>query len=119
MEGLAEEEGLRLLRDTMAGWYYLMMERYGKSSRTELLNGQADADDAWESYIAMHTGLIRYYDREIELKADFRPKSIPRPEDVWRPIAEITRITPENAGHVYYAQRLIAQEEKRNFQRRF
>jgi len=119
MEGLTEEKGLRLLRDTMASWYYLMMERYGKSSRAELLNGQDNADDAWENYIAMHTGLIRYYDREIELNADFRPKSIPRPEEVWRPIAEITKITPENAGHVYYAQRLIAQEERRDFQRRF
>ena len=82
MEGLTEQEGLTLLRDTMATWYYLMMEKYGRSTREEVLAGFDTADDAWESYIAMHTACVKYYDREIELTADFRPKHIVRPEDV-------------------------------------
>lgn len=119
IEGLSEKEGMQLLRDTMATWYYLMMERYGQSTRQELLEGHGSADTAWDSYIAMHTGIVQYYDREIELKADFRPKSITRPEEVWRPVAAIENLTPENADHVRYARQLVVREEKRDFQRRY
>ena len=39
MEGLSEQEGLTLLRDTMATWYFYLMEKYGHSTREELLEG--------------------------------------------------------------------------------
>ncbi len=84
-----------------------------------MLEGHGSADTAWDSYIAMHTGIVQYYDREIELKADFRPKSITRPEEVWRPVAAIENLTPENADHVRYARQLVVREEKRDFQRRY
>lgn len=119
MEGLTEEEGLTLLRDTMATWYFRLMERYGQSTRQALLEGFENADDAWESYIAMHTGLVQYYDREIELKADYRPKVIIRPEDVWRPVAAIQNITCQNARNVLFARQLVEREKKRDFQRRY
>lgn len=119
VDGLSEEEGLELLRDTMANWYYLMMEKYGKSTRQELLEGFDSADAAWDSYIAMHTGQVAFYDREIELKADYRPRDISRPEDVWRPIASIKRITAANASYVAYAKRIVLREEYRDFQRRY
>lgn len=119
MEGLTEQEGLALLRDTMATWYYLMMEKYGRSTRAEMLSGFGTADDAWESYIAMHTGAIPYYDRDIELTADYRPRHIVRPEDVFRPIAAIETITAANAHHVRHARQLVAREERRDFQRRY
>lgn len=119
MEGLTEQEGLALLRDTMATWYYLMMEKYGRSTRAEILSGFGTADDAWESYIAMHTGAIPYYDRDIELTADYRPRHIVRPEDVFRPIAAIETITAANAHHVRHARQLVAREERRDFQRRY
>ena len=98
MDGLSEQEGLELLRDTMATWYFLMMEKYGQSTREELLGEFDNADDAWESYIAMHTGCIKYYDREIELTADYRPRSIVRPEDVWQSVAQIRNIHGGNAS---------------------
>lgn len=119
MEGLTEREGLALLRDTMATWYYLMMEKYGRSTREELLAGFDTADDAWESYLAMHTGCVKYYDREIELTADYRPKHIVRPEDVWQSVANIQNVHAGNAAHVRYAKELVARERKRDFQRRF
>lgn len=65
MDGLDEKEGCSLLRDTMATWYFMMMEKYGQTTREELLDGFDIADDAWESYIAMHTGCVKYYDKEI------------------------------------------------------
>lgn len=119
MEGLSEKDGLELLRDTMATWYFLLMEKYGQTTRAELLYGFETADDAWESYIAMHTGCVKYYDREIELCADYRPKQIVRPEDVWQSVANIQNIHTGNAAHVKYARELVAREKCRNFQRRF
>lgn len=119
MEGLTEQEGLALLRDTMATWYYLMMEKYGRSTREELLADFDTADDAWESYLAMHTGCVKYYDREIELTADYRPKHIVRPEDVWQSVAQIQNVHAGNADHVFYARGLVGLEHKRDFQRRF
>ena len=119
MEGLSEKEGLALLRDTMATWYFLMMEKYGQTTREELLNGFETADDAWEAYMAMHTGCVKYYDKEIELCADYRPKNIVRAEAVWQSIADIKNVCAGNAGHVNYARQLVSQEKRRDFQRKF
>ena len=119
MEGLSEKEGLELLRDTMATWYFLMMEKYGQTTRQELLDGFETADDAWESYISMHTGCQKYYDLEIELCADYRPKDITHPEDVWQSVADIQNVHAGNIGHVQFARQLVAREKRRDFQRRF
>ena len=119
MEGMDEQKGQILLRDTMATWYYYLMEKYGQSTREGLLDGFETADDAWESYMEMHTSCVKYYDREIELCADYRPKQITRPEDVWQSVANIQNIHAGNASHVRYARALVAREKRRDFQRRF
>lgn len=119
MEGLDEQEGQTLLRDTMATWYFYLMEKYGQTTRAELLEGFETADDAWESYMEMHTSCVKYYDREIELCADYRPKQIIRPEDVWQSVANIQNIHAGNANHVQYARELVEREKRRDFQRRF
>lgn len=92
VEGLNEKEGQALLRDTMATWYYLLMEKYGQATRKELLGRFEDSKEAWEDYMSMHTGCVKYYDKEIELCADYRPKHIVRPEDVWKSVAEIKNV---------------------------
>ena len=119
MDVFTEKEGLSVLRDTMATWYYLMMERYGRTTRQQLLSKSSYADEAWEKYIAMHVGKVRYYDREIELKADYRPREIIRPIDVWRPIAELDDLSPSKADHVHYARQLVNMEELRDVQHRY
>ncbi len=119
MDGLDEKEGCSLLRDTMATWYFMMMEKYGQTTREELLDGFDTADDAWESYIAMHTGCVKYYDKEIALCADYRPKQIVRPEDVWQSVANIQNIHTANVNYVLYAKQLVKRENRRDFQRRF
>ena len=119
MEGLTEEEGLALLRDSMATWYYLLMKKYGQSSRQELLGKYSTADEAWDAYIQMHTSYVNYYDEEIEQSADYRPKRIVRPEDVWKSVAEIQTVSAENIKHVCYAKMAVEQEQNRDFQRRY
>lgn len=117
MDALSEKEGLELIRNTMATWYYLMMERYGHTTREKLIEGFDSADEAWNSYIAMHTESIKYYDLEIELKADYRPNDIVRPENVYKSISEINNVSPINADHVAFAQQIVSSEKKRDFQR--
>ena len=119
MEGLTEAEGLEQLRDAMASAYFLLMERFGRTTRAELLAGFDSADEAWESWLARHTGAVPYYDREIELCADYRSRLTLRPEDVWQSVATIQNIHPGNAGHVLYARTLVEREKRRDFQRRF
>ena len=95
MDGLDEQEGQVLLRDTMATWYYLLMEKYGQTTHEKLLDEFETSDAAWEDYISMHTGCVKYYDKDIELCADYCPKQIVRPEDVWQSVANIQISTPE------------------------
>lgn len=119
LDDLPEKEALSLLRDRMATWYYLMMERYGKSTRQELLSDFGSSEKAWEDYIAEHTRPIYYYDKEIEFSADCRPRVIPLPQDVYRQVADIQKITPDNASAVAAAVRIVEQARKRDVQRRY
>lgn len=116
---MSEKEALTKLRDTLGTWYYLMMEKYGKCTREELLRGFSNSQDAWEHQLKERVSGVQRYDSEIELSADYRPKDIIRPEDVFAPIADITDITKENAGHVAYAKKLVKTMKMNDFQRRF
>lgn len=114
--GLSEAEGIRMLRDTMATLYYDLMDRYGHTTRSELL-GSLSSDEAWEEYLKIHTGL-KYYDETIEASADYRDKSIIMPAQVWKGIAEIEQYHGGNVNHVLYARSVMKQEQRRDFQRR-
>lgn len=119
MEGLSEEEGIQLLRDTLATWYFLLIEKYGQTTREKLLGDYKTADDAWEAHVAKHVSYPKYYDREIELVSDYRPRDVIRPENVWQNIADIRNIHAGNIAHVQYAKEVVAREYKRDCQRRF
>ena len=116
---MTEAEGIQILRDTMATMYYRLMEKYGRSTRKELLGTAASADEAWESYLALHTGAVTYYDQEIETSADFRLGGMTRPEDVWRPVAVIKNTTPVNICYKRFARQLMNQEMQRDYQHRY
>ncbi len=116
---LTEDEGIALLRDTMATWYFLLMERYGRTTREELLSGYHSADEAWEDFLRVHTGKIQYYDKEMEFTADYRPRCITRPEAVWQAVADIGHIHLGNALHVQYARELQSKQQQLDYQRRF
>ena len=119
ISNLSEEEGLELIREKIATWYYLMMEKYGQSTREELLEGYDNSTEAWEEHLKRRISTADRYDTEIELSADYRPKNITRPEDVYENIANIENITPENAQHVLYARQLVKEKKNNDFQRRF
>lgn len=119
MSGLSESEGVELLRDVLASNYYSLMESYGQSTREELLNNYDSADAAWEAYLQKHTEAIKYYDKEIELRADYRSSKTVRPEQVWELVARIKDVNLQNIQHILFAQHIYSDCVKRDFQRKY
>ena len=118
MDGMTEEEGIILLRDTMASMYYELMDQYGHSTRAELLSEYKTADEAWSAYMDVHTSL-KYFDTEIESAADYRSRRIVHPADVWQNVAAIEKLNSGNMAHILYARELLWHEKRRDFQRNF
>ena len=114
-ENLSVEEGTRLLRDTMATMYYQLMEKYGRSSRADLLSGYESAEAAWDAYLKLHTGDLKHYDAEVEQTADYRPKHIVLPQTVWKPVAGIIRPDKNSIMHVTAAKKLYLTAVKQTF----
>jgi len=112
----SEKEAVELVRDTMATWYYLMLEKYGKTTREELLGGKS-YDETWHEFLEKLISEVDYYDFEIESSCDFRSKDNVRAESVFESVANIEHITPENASHVAYASNLVRSRKNRDFQR--
>lgn len=65
--------------------------------------------------MSKQTSNQKYYDLEIELCADYRPKDIIRPENVWQSVADIQNVYAGNASHVQYARTLVAREKMPGF----
>ncbi len=113
---MSEEEALEILRDIMATWHYLMMERYGRTTRSELLAGFESSADAWRDVLTRLVKTAGRYDIEIELCADYRPNENDSPCQVWSAVADIKTITPANAASVAYAYNLVEDLKKHDYQ---
>ena len=83
ISNLSEEEALTLLRDTMATWSYLMMEKYGKSTRKKEVGTHKTSQEAWEEHLIERVKTADRYDIEIEKCADYRPRTIEDPREIW------------------------------------
>ena len=95
-----------------------MMERYGKADRDKVLNGLS-SDEYWEKELEERIKTAAFYDLEIELLADYRPKTKVRAENVYKSIANIENITKDNVLEVEQAKTLVKKRKKIDFQRRF
>ena len=114
IDDLSEKAGLQYLRDAIATNYYLMMEKYGKSTYEQELKGFNNSTEAWESHLKERVATASYYDKEIELCADYRPKDKIRPEDVWESIANLHLDDEYND-----IKKLVKAAKREDFQRRF
>lgn len=119
IDNLSERASLEYLRDVLATWFYLMMEVYGKTTRENLLRGASSSIEVWEQQLVDRVKTVARYDTEIELCADYRPKWKVLPQEVWRSVADISKLTENNVLHVLYARQLIEQLDTEDFQRRF
>lgn len=115
VSNMSLKEANTLLRDTVSTWLYLMIEKYGKSTREEILNGKS-FEEAWKNFLEKLTSEVDYYDNEIERSCDYRDKKIIRPEDAFENIAN-AKMTKENADHILYAQKLVRSRKNTDYQR--
>jgi len=97
----------------------IMLEKYGKTTRAELLENYKSQSQAWESYLTDLVKTASRYDKEIEYSADYRPKEILYPQQVWGNIADIKNINNNNINHVINAKKLIKRAHENDYQRRF
>jgi len=83
------------------------------------LNYYKSQSQAWESYLTDLVKTASRYDKEIEYSADYRPKEILYPQQVWGNIADIKNINNNNINHVINAKKLIKRAHENDYQRRF
>ena len=119
IDDMSERAALEYLREIMGTWYYLMMEKYGKSTREEELSGFLDFNSAWESQLTERLKTVDRYDKEIEFYADYRPKERTEAMAVWEQLAASKHITKENAAYIAYACNQMKQLQREDFQHRF
>lgn len=116
---LPRQEALRLLRDTFASWTYTMAEAYGCSTREIEMRGHTTSDQRWHAHLQERMKGVTRYDSSIEKSADYRPKDVTRPEEVFASIANIQaeNITPQNVKMVLVARQLVRERQNSDFQR--
>lgn len=119
LDDMSEHAALAYLQEIMGTWYYLMMEKYGKSTRKEELSGFSDSCSAWEVQLAERLKMVERYDREIEFCADYRSKVYTEAMDVWEQFAAKGHVTKANATYIAYACNLMKQLQREDFQHRF
>lgn len=116
LKGMSKDAALDYCRDVMATWYYLMMEKYGETTREMLLNNGDNVCDVWEKTLIDLLENAQRYDSSIETAADYRPKHIIRPENVFQPIAGII---PQEEQKYNEICQLVRQRQREDYQRRF
>ena len=114
-----EKEALTYLRDIISSWQYKLMELYGKSTRERELKGFLNSREAWDYKLKERMKCVERYDSSIETICDFRDKEIIRPEEVFKPIANIENINIENVKSVIESKRLVKELRQNDFQRRY
>lgn len=129
MTKFSEEAGLKYLRDVIASWYYLMLEKYGKMTKEELIadyqkraeyhgtleDRPLSSHDIGELYNLDLRTTVTGYDKTIEAAADYRNKSIVRPEDVFESIAEVR--DPELLDKNSEVSALVRERKNEDYQR--
>lgn len=105
----SKKEGVHFIRNVINSWWYLMAEKFGNTTREELLtyyqqraieeyganekdfvNRPITSHEAFEIYLRDYKTTVNGYDSTIEAgPADFRSKEIIRPEDVFEQIANL------------------------------
>lgn len=113
-----EEEALQLLRDTMATWVYLMMEKYGQTTREELLKGK-DANKYWEEELDKRVKTAGRYDFSIETTAHFIPRAQRELREIQTTICNISKITKQNAFVVAEMMHEKEIAKQKDYQSRF
>lgn len=120
LDGMSQKEGVEYVRTRMLSWYWKLIEKYGKTTRKELLDGYDSSTEAWEDELTERVKTADKYDLEIEISADKVKKDdlLKEQLEVWETIANL-KITKENAKEVVEAKKLVKELKRNDFQHRF
>lgn len=113
-----EEELKTMIEDRFSTWSYLMMEKYGKTTRDDLLNGYNSTQELWEEQLVRRTKTAKKYDINIETQCDFRPKNIVNIDTVFEPISNLKE-SENNKEEVKHAKKIVREFRNNDFQHRF
>lgn len=133
----SEKTAISYLRDVISSWYYLMMEKYGKMTRGELVKLYekravfylVDESELEERPLSaseigtlynmdLHsTVTVTGYDTIIETNAAFRGKDRVRPEDAFAKVARIQN--PAFVQEALYAEKIVRERTYEDYQKRF
>ena len=119
ISNMSERAALEYLREIYAYWLYLMMEKYGQSTRSKEIEGFNSSTEVWEQRLKERVATADRYDREIEIKSDYVDRSDLELLQAWEDIANIKNITSDNICLVEEAKQKVKQIKENNFQRRF
>lgn len=119
IDDLSERAGLDYVREILAYWFYLMMETYGKSTREEEIKGYVDPGEVWKASLTKRSMTLDRYDDIIEKSADYRHRESSNPAEVWKYLAMTEKVTIQNAPFVAYANMVLEDEFRNDFQHRF
>lgn len=111
---LPEKEALELIRTKLCTWFYLMMEKYGKSTRDAEFAGADSFDEVWRKRVEDRIKTVGYYDIELEKTLSYSSPYKTLPEDVWAPIAE----SKSDPGR-FFACELIQTRKTENYQKQY
>ena len=111
----SEQEALDELKEKMDTWQYLMMEKYGQITRSELLGEYQTAHDYWVDVMAKKRKTAGWYDKEAETTSDYRSRDKVKPLDVYRTFENV-KITKDNACSVIDIKRKLLELKKEDYQ---
>lgn len=116
---MSEKNGLEYLREVMGTWYYLILEKYGKTTREEEMLGYSNSVKKWEHELNKRVETAARYDYQIETTADYIDFNQLELFNTWNDIANIKNINANNIHQVIYAKTKVKQIQESNFQNRF
>ena len=119
IDDMDEDKALEYLREIMGTWYFLMMEKYGKSTRKIEMGNFKTSTSAWNNSLEERINPIERYDKEIELSADHIDKDYVSPMTVWKQVAEVKNISGANVLQVLDAAKRVVLFQQEDFQHKF
>lgn len=119
ISNMSEKQALEYLKEVMGTWYYLMLEKYGKSSREEEMKCYNSSIEKWENELKNRVLTAGRYDYSIETSAHYLNSKEIELLKGWSDISKITNINSNNINHVLYAKQKIKEMNDSNFQKRF
>lgn len=119
LTGMSEKSGLEYLREVIGTWYYLMLEKYGKTTRKEEMKGYVSSVEKWEHELNERINTAGRYDYQIETSAEYIDFNQLELFNAYNDIANIKNVNANNVHQVLEAKKKVKQMKQSNFQNRF